>query len=197
MVCRGLGRSKEPERKDAMSSVLDVIGSCYQGHQPAHTDHPLRHFDRTCPACIAEGQPEKGERLPPHVLQAIKEGPALTSPLDNAARRYGKKRETDEEFATRIALLAVSASAPHSDVLAQVEAALRKNPLIAMFLDQRFWHAHHVDMVIRYNGKDERFEADWIKDIWYVVVRRGLTATQAVRAEQVGTASGAVDRRGA
>jgi hypothetical protein len=22
----------------------------------AHTDHPLRHFDRTCPACIAEGE---------------------------------------------------------------------------------------------------------------------------------------------
>ena len=27
--------------------------------QPAHTDHPLRHWDRTCPACIAEGQSEK------------------------------------------------------------------------------------------------------------------------------------------
>lgn len=23
---------------------------------PAHTDHPLRHWDRTCPACIAESQ---------------------------------------------------------------------------------------------------------------------------------------------
>ena len=23
---------------------------------PAHTDHPLRHFDRTCPACLAEGE---------------------------------------------------------------------------------------------------------------------------------------------
>jgi len=22
--------------------------------QPAHTDHPLRHWDRTCPACVAE-----------------------------------------------------------------------------------------------------------------------------------------------
>jgi hypothetical protein len=48
--------------KDAMSSVLDVIGSCYQGQQPAHTDHPLRHFDRTCPACVAEGQSEKPQR---------------------------------------------------------------------------------------------------------------------------------------
>jgi len=25
--------------------------------QLAHTDHPLRHFDRTCPACVADGKP--------------------------------------------------------------------------------------------------------------------------------------------
>lgn len=24
--------------------------------EPAHTDHPLRHFDRTCPACNAASQ---------------------------------------------------------------------------------------------------------------------------------------------
>lgn len=27
------------------------------GKEPAHTDHPLRHWDRTCPACIAEKEP--------------------------------------------------------------------------------------------------------------------------------------------
>lgn len=70
------------------------------------------------------------------------------------------------------------------DVLAQVEAALRKNDLIGRFLDQGFWHAHHVDIVIRQDGQDRRFEADWIKDLWYIVRRRGLTATQAVRADQ-------------
>ena len=26
---------------------------------PAHTDHPLRHWDRTCPACIAESASDK------------------------------------------------------------------------------------------------------------------------------------------
>ena len=25
-----------------------------QAENPTHTDHPLRHWDRTCPACIAE-----------------------------------------------------------------------------------------------------------------------------------------------
>lgn len=54
-----------------------------------------------------------------------------------------------------------------------VEVALRRNPLIAMFLDQGFWHAHHVDIVIRYNGEDRRYEADWIKDIWYSALAGG------------------------
>lgn len=29
---------------------------------PAHTDHPLRHWDRTCPACVAEGYDAARER---------------------------------------------------------------------------------------------------------------------------------------
>ena len=33
--------------------------------QPTHTDHPLRHWDRTCPACVAEGQPTPEEVLTP------------------------------------------------------------------------------------------------------------------------------------
>lgn len=59
------------------------------------------------------------------------------------------------------------------DVLAQVEKALRKNPLIAQFLDVGFWDAHHVDMTIRHNGQDKHFEADWLVDLWYIVRRRG------------------------
>jgi hypothetical protein len=53
----------------------------------------------------------------------------------------------------------------------ELESRLRRNPLISKFLDQGFWHAHHVDIVIRYNGKDCRYEADWIKDLWYLVIR--------------------------
>jgi hypothetical protein len=82
-------------------------------------------------------------------------------------------------------------------VLEQVEAALRKNPLIAMFLDQGFWHAHHVDVVIRQDGQDRRYEADWIKDIWYIVRRRGLSATEAVRAEQSAPPESTATRNGA
>lgn len=76
------------------------------------------------------------------------------------------------------------------NVVGQVEKALRKNPLIGQFLDQGFWSAHHVDIVIRHNGQDHRYEADWIKDIWYVVRRRGLSVTEAVRAEQRGYMGG-------
>jgi hypothetical protein len=27
--------------------------------QKAHTDHPMRHWDRTCPACVAEAEPQR------------------------------------------------------------------------------------------------------------------------------------------
>jgi len=27
--------------------------------QEAHTDHPMRHWDRTCPACVAEAEPQR------------------------------------------------------------------------------------------------------------------------------------------
>lgn len=48
-------------------------------------------------------------------------------------------------------------------------AAMVKSRLFQQFLQQKFWHAHHVDVVWRYNGQDVREEADWLKDIWYAV----------------------------
>ena len=71
------------------------------------------------------------------------------------------------------------ATAAKVAALGPVEEALRKNPLIAMFLDQGFWHAHHVDLTIRYNGEDRKFEADWLKDIWYAVRERQATTGAA------------------
>jgi hypothetical protein len=29
-----------------------------QAEKPPHTDHPMRHWDRTCPACVAEAEQE-------------------------------------------------------------------------------------------------------------------------------------------
>lgn len=29
----------------------------------------------------------------------------------------------------------------------------------------RMWAAHHVDLILRINGKDERHQADWVKHL--------------------------------
>lgn len=49
------------------------------------------------------------------------------------------------------------------------EAELIRSKLFQKFLEQGFWHAHHVDLVWRYNGEYVREEADWLKDLWYAI----------------------------
>jgi len=47
------------------SDKLDECPLCENDPQPstAHTDHPLRHYDRTCPACNPAGAaPDAGEK---------------------------------------------------------------------------------------------------------------------------------------
>lgn len=51
-----------------------------------------------------------------------------------------------------------------------IRAAVMRSRLFAMFFEQHFWHAHHVDIVWRYNGDNRREEADWLKDIWYALL---------------------------
>jgi len=53
----------ERERAECDELVRRGLGRA-SSSQPAHTDHPLRHWDRTCPACLAEGQSEKDSELP-------------------------------------------------------------------------------------------------------------------------------------
>lgn len=63
----------------------------------------------------------------------------------------------------------VEASAETDGVLP--DARLIRSALFQQFLRQGFWHAHHVDLVWRYNGQDVREEADWLKDVWYALRR--------------------------
>lgn len=49
----------------------------------------------------------------------------------------------------------------------------RKSKMFDMFMRQNFWHAHHVDLVWRYNGEDVREQADWLKDLWYAIRAAG------------------------
>src|SRR3990167_1764262 len=49
-------RSYWPQLRDMALRYLPAPAA----PQPTHTDHPLRHWDRTCPACIREGEPTAG-----------------------------------------------------------------------------------------------------------------------------------------
>ena len=51
--------------------------------------------------------------------------------------------------------------------LTNIQAACMNDRLFRLFSEQKFWHAHHVDIVWRFDGKDERAEADWLKTVWY------------------------------
>ena len=49
-----------PQASPSVAATADVapaVAAPEAGNEPAHTDHPLRHWDRTCPACIAEKEP--------------------------------------------------------------------------------------------------------------------------------------------
>jgi hypothetical protein len=42
----------EAERESTLQEITDI-------GQEAHTDHPMRHWDRTCPACVAEANKQE------------------------------------------------------------------------------------------------------------------------------------------
>jgi len=42
----------EAERESTLQEISDI-------GQEAHTDHPVRHWDRTCPACVAEAEKQE------------------------------------------------------------------------------------------------------------------------------------------
>lgn len=46
-------------------TVLSALGATVGGTGPAHNGHPMRHWDRTCPACNPEGAAEVPSGAPP------------------------------------------------------------------------------------------------------------------------------------
>lgn len=77
--------------------------------------------------------------------------------------------ETERQRDQRVAdeLRASRAAAANPWATPDEVAALVKSRLFRQFMQQGFWHAHHVDLVWRYNGEDVREQADWLKDLWY------------------------------
>ena|SRR5690348_2122484 len=74
-LCQQYRHSKEimphpslPNTVQAFNNLREYIKTgklpwpSYESDSPAHTDHPLRHFDRTCPACIADAEASHAQR---------------------------------------------------------------------------------------------------------------------------------------
>jgi hypothetical protein len=43
---------EQAEKESTLREISDI-------GQEAHTDHPMRHWDRTCPACVAEAEKQE------------------------------------------------------------------------------------------------------------------------------------------
>ena len=52
-----------PHRGAPWGDMLDKIDAAL-AKPIAHTDHPLRHFDRTCPACLVESEQNAPDAIP-------------------------------------------------------------------------------------------------------------------------------------
>jgi hypothetical protein len=53
------GRSQHANKRLAMQELAAALQAKSDIGQEAHTDHPMRHWDRTCPACVAEADKQK------------------------------------------------------------------------------------------------------------------------------------------
>lgn len=69
--------------------------------QPAHTDHPLRHWDRTCPACNP-----KGVNVPEPPEQTVDRREALAREVRDALAEFNND---DLPVAKLVAILVVRA----------------------------------------------------------------------------------------
>ena len=70
--------------------------------QPIHTDHPARHWDRTCPACIAEGQNNAaGQNAAVGTQQATVQGNEEIRPVSDEAHRLAAPSEKPQQGTPR------------------------------------------------------------------------------------------------
>lgn len=82
------------------------------------------------------------------------------SSADDKAARWREAKE----------LLAAAPPAAQSEpALSAIRDVVMRSAIIAEFAERRFWSAHHVDLVWRLDGEDVQEEADWLKDLWYLL----------------------------
>jgi hypothetical protein len=72
----------------AFNEICKDARQCLAAHDAknaaAHTDHPMRHFDRTCPACIAESAAPDYDESTIKAREHLSAAPATPAPVATA-----------------------------------------------------------------------------------------------------------------
>lgn len=117
----------------------------------------------TCGYVDRETPNPRPSQLTEQVRGAIAAGPALLPPTHPEAIKYGKKRETAEEFAERVALLAISDFSPRPE-------AAQKLPPLPDEIQEWCWHMdlHVTEHDLQHAGKALRAAwphiSKWLKE---------------------------------
>jgi hypothetical protein len=53
---QGSGYYDTTQQREAITALRQAIA---EAESQPHTDHPVRHWDRTCPACVAEAEKQQ------------------------------------------------------------------------------------------------------------------------------------------
>ena len=62
---------EQAEKQQALDKKADNARELGLDYEPTHTDHPMRHWDRTCPACVAEDQEPVCDK-DPHLCWSVR-----------------------------------------------------------------------------------------------------------------------------
>ena len=62
-----------------------------------------------------------------------------------------------------------SNSVVEARVILQIADIMGKSKIIKEMFDNNFWDLHTIDIGYRRDGEEYYEEADWLKDLWYLV----------------------------
>lgn len=54
-------------------------------------------------------------------------------------------------------------------VILQIAEIMKQSKIIKEMFDKNFWDIHYLNIEYRKDGEDYYEEADWLKDLWYLI----------------------------
>ena len=60
-------------------------------------------------------------------------------------------------------------STVEAGVILQIADTMKRSEIIKQMFDNNFWDLHTIDVGYRRDGEEYYEEADWLKDLWYLV----------------------------